>query len=64
MPIIEDLTISKDIRLIVWEISETINDLKTEFMLSEDSLKLLHQRKSDSQKTVLSDKKYFKGIID
>ena len=45
MPIIEDLTISKDIRLIVWEISETINDLKTEVMLSEDSLKLLNQRK-------------------
>ncbi len=50
MPIIEDLTISKDIRLIVWEISETINDLKTEVMLSEDLLKLLHQRKSEIHK--------------
>ena len=39
MPIIEDLTISEDIRLIVWEISETINDLKTEDLLSKDSLK-------------------------
>ena len=50
MPIIEDLTISKDIRLIVWEISETINDLKTEDLLSEDSLKLLNQRKSEIHK--------------
>ena len=50
MPIIEDLIISKDTKLIVWEISETINDLKTEVMLSEDSLKLLHQRKSEIHK--------------
>ena len=50
MPIIEDLTISEDIRLIVWEISETINDLKTEDLLSEDSLKLLNQRKSEIHK--------------
>ena len=46
MPIIEDLTLSADKRLIIWEISETINDLKTELLLSEDSLKLLDQRKS------------------
>ena len=46
MPIIEDLTLSADNRLIIWEISETINDLKTELLLSEDSLKLLDQRKS------------------
>ena len=50
MPIIEDLTISQDIRLIVWEISETINDLKTEDLLSEDSLKLLNQKKSQIHK--------------
>ena len=46
MPIIEDLTLSADNRLIIWEISETINDLKTELLLSEYSLKLLDQRKS------------------
>ena len=50
MPIIEDLTISENIRLIVWEISETINDLKTKVILREDSLKLLHQRKSEIHK--------------
>ena len=50
MPIIEDLTISEDIRLIVWEILETINDLKTEDLLSEDSLKSLNQRKSEIHK--------------
>ena len=50
MPIIEDLTISDDIRLIVWEISESIKDLKTEDLLSEDSLKLLNQRKSEIHK--------------
>ena len=50
MPIIEDLTISEDIRLIVWEISETINDLKTEDLLGKDSLKLLNQRKSEIHK--------------
>ena len=46
MPIIEDLTLSADNRLIIWEISETISDLKTELLLSENSLKLLDQRKS------------------
>ncbi len=50
MPIIEDLTISEDIRLIVWEISETINDLNTEDLLSKDSLKLLNQKKSQIHK--------------
>ena len=50
MPIIEDLTFSENIRLIVWEISETINDLKTEDLLSEHSLKLLNQRKSEIHK--------------
>ena len=50
MPIIEDLTISEDIRLIVWEISETINDLQTEDLLSKDSLKLLNERKSEIHK--------------
>ena len=50
MPIIEDLTLSADNRLIIWEISETINDLKTELLLSEDSLKLLDQRKSEIHK--------------
>ena len=50
MPIIEDLTISEDIRLIVWEISESIKDLKTEDLLSEDSLKLLNQKKSQIHK--------------
>ena len=50
MPIIEDLIISDDIRLIVWEISESIKDLKTEDLLSEDSLKLLNQRKSEIHK--------------
>jgi len=50
MPIIEDLTISEDIRLIVWEISETINDLNTEDLLSKYSLKLLNQKKSQIHK--------------
>lgn len=50
MPITEDLTISEEIRLIVWEISETINDLKTEDLLGKNSLKLLNQRKSEIHK--------------
>ena len=50
MLIIEDLTLSGDNRLIIWEISETINDLKTELLLSEYSLKLLNQRKSEIHK--------------
>ena len=54
MPIIEDLTISEEIRLIVWEISETINDLKTEDLLSKDSLKLLNQRKSEIEKALIN----------
>ena len=50
MPIIEDLKLSENSRLIIWEISETINELKTKVLLSENSLKLLNQRKSEVQK--------------
>ena len=50
MPIIEDLKLSENSRLIIWEISETINQLKTKVLLSENSLKLLNQRKSEVQK--------------
>ena len=50
MPIIEDLKLSETSRLIIWEISETINELKTKVLLSENSLKLLNQRKSEIQK--------------
>ena len=50
MPIIEDLKLSETSRLIIWEISETINELKTKVLLSENSLKLLNQRKSEVQK--------------
>lgn len=50
MPIIEDLKLSENSRLIIWEISETINELKTKVLLSENSLKLLNQRKSEIQK--------------
>ena len=50
MPIIEYLKVSENSRLSIWDISETINERKTKVLLSENSLKLLKQRKSEVQK--------------
>ena len=50
MPIIEDITFSGNNRLIIWEISETINELMTKVLLSHKSIKLLNQKKLDIHK--------------
>ena len=50
MPIIDDLTLSPKTRVIIWEIDESIQDLESELILSEDSLKLLNQKKLDVHK--------------
>lgn len=53
MPIIEDLNLLPKTRLIIWEITESINDLKSKVSLNEISKKLLSQRKSEIHKKQL-----------
>ena len=46
MPVIDDLNLSPKTRVVLWEINEPLKDLKSKVFLSEDSLKLLNQKKS------------------
>ena len=50
MPVIDDLNLSPKTRVVIWEINESIQDLKSKVVLSEDSLKLLNQKKSEIHK--------------
>ena len=50
MPVIDDLNLSPKTRVVIWEINESIQDLKSKVVLSEDSLKLLNQKKSGIHK--------------
>ena len=50
MPIIDDINLSPKTRVVIWEISESIQDLKSKVVLSEYSIKLLNQKKSEIQK--------------
>ena len=44
MPIIDDLNLPPKTRVVIWEISESIQDLKSKVVLSEYSIKLLNQK--------------------
>jgi len=37
MPVIDDLNLSPKTRVVIWEINESIQDLKSKVILSEDS---------------------------
>ena len=50
MPIIDDLNLSPKTRVVIWEINESLQDLESKVVLSEYSLKLLNQKKSEIQK--------------
>ena len=50
MPVIDDLNLSPITRVVIWEINESLHDLESKVVLSEDSLKLLNQKKSEIQK--------------
>ena len=50
MPVIDDLNLSPITRVVIWEINESLHDLKSKVVLSEDSLKLLNQKKSEIHK--------------
>ena len=50
MPIIDDLNLSPNTRVVIWEINESLQDLESKVVLSEYSLKLLNQKKSEIQK--------------
>ena len=47
MPVIEDIQLSSKTRIIVWEIKETIDFLKSELDLSDLSKKTLRKKKSE-----------------
>ena len=50
MPIIDDLNLSPKTRVVIWEINESLQDLDSKVVLSEYSIKLLNQKKSEIQK--------------
>jgi phosphopantetheinyl transferase len=50
MPIIEDLNLLSKTRLIIWEITEDLEDLRSGVILDKDSVKLLADRKSEIHK--------------
>ena len=50
MPVINDLNLSPKTRVVIWEINESIQDLESKVILSEYSIKLLNQKKSEIQK--------------
>ena len=50
MPVIDDLNLSPKTKVVIWEINESLQDLKSKVVLSEDSLKLLNQKKSEIHK--------------
>ena len=47
MPVIEDIQLSSKTRIIVWEIKETSDFLKSELDLSDLSKKTLRKKKSE-----------------
>ena len=50
MPIIDDVSLLPKTRVVIWEINESVKDLKSKINLSNDSLKLLNQKKSEIHK--------------
>ena len=50
MPVIDDLNLFPKTRVVIWEINESLQDLKSKVVLSEYSLKLLYQKKSEIKK--------------
>ena len=50
MPVIDDLNLSPKTKVVIWEINESLQDLKSKVVLTEDSLKLLNQKKSGIHK--------------
>jgi len=50
MPVIDDLNLSPITRVVIWEINESLHALESKVVLSEDSLKLLNQKKSEIHK--------------
>ena len=50
MPIIDDLNLPPKTRVVIWEINESLQNLESKIVLSENSLKLLNQKKSEIQK--------------
>ena len=50
MPVINDLNLSPKTRVVIWEINESVQELKSKAILSKDSSKLLSQKKSEIHK--------------
>ena len=47
MPVIEDIQLSSTTRIIVWEIKETVDFLKSKLDLTDFSRKIMHKKKSE-----------------
>ena len=50
MPIIDDLNLSTKTRIVLWEINESVQELKSKAVLSKDSSKLLAQKLTEIHK--------------
>ena len=50
MPVIDNLNLSPKTRVIIWEINESLQNLESKVDLSQDSLKLLNQKKLEIHK--------------
>ena len=50
MPVINDLNLSPKTRVVIWEINESVQELKSNAIISKDSSKLLTQKKSEIHK--------------
>ena len=65
MPIIDDLNLPPKTRVVIWEINESLQNLESKIVLSENSLKLLNQKKSEIQKkTISSNPKYIQDTFN
>ena len=64
MPVIEDIHLSSTTRIIVWEIKETFDFLKSKLDLTDFSKKILHKKKSEiHQKQFLAVRNILKLLL-
>ena len=64
MPVIEDIQLSSTTRIIVWEIKETFDFLKSKLDLTDFSKKILHKKKSEiHQKQFLAVRNILKLLL-
>ena len=50
MPFLKEITVKKNIRILIWKIDEKLSDLKALILLTEDQKRELERRKPISNK--------------